>query len=121
MSVPEKKNDCCPICGGSLVGASLQWIRHAQVIVWPLGAARLSPIESSMFDVLWKQRGNGEIITAERLFLAAFAHVRSGGPPSARSYPHVMMCKLRAKLSGSGITIIGTRGLGAGYRIEVRR
>jgi len=108
----------CPCCGGRLLGAGLQWIRKAQVLIWKDCAARLSPIETTVFDMLWRARNTGEVIPAEQISYAVHKSARGGGPGSQNKNVANIAFHLRQKIKGSGLTVCGQLGCFGGYRLS---
>lgn len=109
----------CPVCGGPLLGEDTQWIKAANVFVWPRGAARLTPDEGAMFDRLWRARHGAEAVPRDSLIDAVWSDDDDGGPISADRRLKVMACHIRKKIEGSGIIVKGVWGIG--YRLEAVR
>lgn len=77
---------------------------------------RIRPFEARILSAIW--RGNGMPVMPERIFDAMYADDPDGGPTPTRMYAafKVALCRLRARLDGSGISIENV-GYRQGYRL----
>lgn len=107
----------CPCCGGPLLGAALNWLPDAGVLVWDRNAAKLSRNETAFFNALWDARRTSRILSTSDLAGVIWARDPNGGPDSFIKGIGVLAYDTRQKIKGSGLTIVGERGSQGGYRI----
>lgn len=79
---------------------------------------RIPALEAAVLEAVW--RGKGHPIPTERIFDAMYADDPDGGPSPGKMYSafKVTLCHLRARISGSGVTIENV-GYRRGYRLSI--
>lgn len=99
----------CPCCKQSVERPTLDMITDKH---------RLSRLERSVLEAVW--RGKGHPVMGHRIIDAMYSDYASGGPNEGQAYRRmkVVLCKLRAKLDGSGIGV-ETVGFRQGYRLSM--
>lgn len=75
-------------------------------------------LEAAILDAVW--RGKGMPVPTERIFDVMYADDPDGGPDAHKMYKafKVGLCRLRARLKGSGVTIENV-GYRRGYRLKL--
>jgi len=97
----------CPCCKQSVRAPSLDIV---------IDHYKVTPLEARILGVIW--RGKGHPVQTERIFDAMYVDDPDGGPSPTRMYAafKVALCHLRARLSGSGVSIENV-GYRRGYRL----
>lgn len=78
----------------------------------------LTPMEARVLGAIW--RGKGHPVMSERVFDAMYEDDPDGGPSPGKMYAamKVALCRIRGKLSGSGIGVLN-QGYRRGYRLTI--
>ncbi len=79
---------------------------------------KVTPLEATILSAVW--RGKGHPVQTERILDSMYADDPDGGPSATQMYRafKVALCRLRARLEGSGISIVNV-GYRRGYRLVI--
>lgn len=99
----------CPCCKQSVTVPSLDIV---------VDHYKVTPLEARILGAIW--RGKGLPVQTERIFDAMYVDDPDGGPSPTRMYAafKVALCHLRARLDGSGVSIVNV-GYRRGYRLVI--
>jgi hypothetical protein len=97
----------CPLCSQQVPVLSLDRLIETR---------RLRPMEEAVLRAVWE--GGGRPVQTERVFDAMYCDDPNGGPTQSKMYLafKVALHRLRARLEGSGVSIV-TVGYRRGYRL----
>lgn len=78
----------------------------------------VTPLEARILSAVW--RGKGHPVMTDRIFDSIYADDPDGGPSPSAMYSafKVGLCHLRARLKGSGISIVNV-GYRRGFRLVI--
>lgn len=102
--------NCCPTCAQTVTAPTYDFIvRHLN----------LQPLHARILKAVWD--GKGHPVMPGRIFDYMYEDDIDGGPSDAMMYSNfkVALCRLRARLEGSGVGIENA-GYRAGYRLVLK-
>lgn len=101
----------CPCC------SQLVNVPPLEIVIDHYG---LTPLQGRILGAVW--RGKGYAVETERIFDAMYVDDPDGGPSPGKMYSafKVALCRLRARLQGSGIDVENV-GYRRGFRLVVER
>jgi hypothetical protein len=109
----------CPFCGGKLIDREMMWLLESRVLVAGDKAIRFSPIETRIFDAMFRAWKHGHGLSGRNLLDAMYAD-RADGGPEGHKYVSIAISKMRKFLGPLRMTIVADDAKSSFYRLVVR-
>ncbi|WP_024516806.1 winged helix-turn-helix domain-containing protein [Bradyrhizobium sp. Tv2a-2] len=101
----------CPCCGNEMpIGRSVQFRLESHTLISSDYAVVFTAFEAEIFDLLWKNRNTGRVVTGEAIFDRLYALDPNGGPDT--KVTDVLINRMRRKLAETDIEIANVYGRG---------
>lgn len=107
----------CPCCGNEMnVPSGIVFRVESHTLISSDFSVTFGANQARLFDLLWKSRNTGAVVSNEKMIDYLYGHDADGGPDS--DIIKVMINQMRRKLARTGIEIISVYGEGYFLRMK---